>query len=101
MESVTVDVFPYVFLIAILSKLPYLTLVVNYDVAIARLIYHSRSTNNNTSYFIIQRQSHIKLISVFAITLPLRKIRLLRKLLNYSVLLLILFIYLKVKTDCK
>ena len=72
MESVTADVFPYVFLIAILSKLQYLTLVVNYYVAIVRLIYHSRSTNNSTSYSIIQLQSHIKLIiiSVFAITLP-------------------------------
>ena len=70
MESVTTDVFPYVFLIAILSKLLYLTLVVNYNVAIVRLIYHSRSTNNNTSYSIIQLQSHNKLISVFAITLP-------------------------------
>ena len=53
MESVTADVFSYVFLIAILSKLPYLTLVVNYNVAIVKLIYHSRSTNNNTSYSII------------------------------------------------
>ena len=70
MESVTADVFTYVFLIAIPYKLPYLTLVVNYHVAIVRPIYHSRSTNNNTSYSIIQLQSHIKLISVSAIALP-------------------------------